>query len=84
MKSKDEIGTMKSLTAIYEAFECSAKEMKDYLDKRITILGHCITEQEKIEHLFEERDAYIDGFRVCEWDAFIEACLYFEDKNDQY
>ena len=81
MSAENEIENIKSLTDIYEAFDCSAKEMKDYLDKRILILGHSIVEQDKIEHLYETRDYPVDGFMVAEWDAFIEACMYFEEKN---
>jgi len=74
----------KSLTEMYEeAFNCSSDEMKEYLEKRILILGNFIVEQAKIEHLYEVRDYPIDGFMVAEWDAFIEACKYFESKYEK-
>ena len=72
-----------SLITIYEEFGCSSKAMKDYLDKRILITGYNLTEQDKIEHLYETRDACIDGFMVAEWDAFLDACEYFEGKKNE-
>lgn len=72
--------TIRSLVDMYEAFDCDSKAMKDYLDKRMLIIGSNLTEQDKILHLYEERDVEIDGFKVCEWDGFISACEYFEKR----
>ena len=75
---------IKSLSDMYEeAFNCSSKAMKEYLEKRILIIGHSLEEQDKIEHLFEIRDYPIDGFAVMEWDAFIECAEYFEGKRNE-
>ena len=75
---------LKTLTDMYvEAFDCSSKAMKEYLDKRILIIGDSIVEQDKVAHLYEIRDYPVDGFMVAEWDAFIEACEYFEAKNEK-
>ena len=73
-----------SLVDMYEnAFDCSSKAMKDYLDKRILIVGHNLEEQDKIELLYETRTFVIDGFMVAEWDAAIEMCEYFEGKRNE-
>jgi hypothetical protein len=72
--------TIKSLVDMYEAFDCDSKAMKDYLDKRMLIMGHNLTEQDKILHLYEERDVDIDGFKVMEWDAFLSGVEYFEKR----
>jgi hypothetical protein len=75
--------TIRSLVDMYEAFDCDSKAMKEYLDKRILILGHNLTEQDKIEKLYEERTAFVDNFRVCEWDAALEMIEYFEGKKNE-
>lgn len=72
--------TIRSLADMYEAFDCDSKAMKDYLDKRMLIMGHNLTEQDKILHLYEERDVDIDGFAVMEWDAAIAMAEYFEKR----
>lgn len=75
---------IKSLVDMYEeAFNCSSKAMKEYLEKRILIVGHNLEEQDKIELLYEERTFFIDNFRVCEWDAFLECAEYFEGKKNE-
>jgi hypothetical protein len=58
---------LKTLTDMYvEAFDCSSKAMKEYLDKRILIIGDSIVEQDKVAHLYEIRDYPVDGFMVAE------------------
>lgn len=82
MINEDEVKNMNSLVEMYEeAFDCDSKAMKEYLEKRILITGYNLTEQDKIEKLYEERTGYIDNFRVCEWDTAIEIFEYFENKN---
>lgn len=71
---------IRSLVDMYEAFDCDSKAMKDYLDKRMLIIGSNLTEQDKIEKLYEERVISIDGFMVAEWDMAIEFIEYFENK----
>ena len=82
MDNKDE--KFSSLVEMYEEiFDCSSQKMKEYLEKRIQIEGWNLKEQDKIEHLYEIRDALIDNFTVMEWDTFIDACEYFEGKNEK-
>lgn len=81
MINEDEVKNMNSLVEMYEeAFDCDSKAMKEYLEKRILITGYNLTEQNKIEKLYEERTGYVDGFRVCEWDIALEIIEYFENK----
>ena len=72
-----------SLADIYEAFENSSKAMKEYLDKRMLIIGHNLTEQDKISKLYEERTYIVDGFMVAEWDAWLSAAEYFEGMRNE-